>query len=161
ASETNPFFHQLIITFCGCVFILEWFYVFSNRKRAYYPQNWKGCVPDMTNMQKCGVIGVGFVGATCAYTLAVSGLFSEMVLVDMNHSKAESEAADINHGVSFAKPCYVRAGDYADLSECGLIIIAAGANQKPGETRTQLLGRNRVILSSIIGQVMQVDRDAV
>ena len=115
----------------------------------------------MTNMQKCGVIGVGFVGATCAYTLAVSGLFYEMVLVDMNHSKAESEAADINHGVSFAKPCYVRAGSYADLSECGLIIIAAGANQKPGETRTQLLGRNRVILSSIIGQVMQVDRDAV
>lgn len=115
----------------------------------------------MTNMQKCGVIGVGFVGATCAYTLAVSGLFSEMVLVDMNRKKAESEAADINHGVSFAKPCYVRAGDYADLRECGLIIIAAGANQKPGETRTELLGRNRVILSSIIGQVMQVDRDAV
>ena len=115
----------------------------------------------MTNMQKCGVIGVGFVGATCAYTLAVSGLFSEMVLVDMNRKKAESEAADINHGVSFAKPCYVRAGSYADLSECGLIIIAAGANQKPGETRTELLGRNRVILSSIIGQVMQVDRDAV
>lgn len=115
----------------------------------------------MTNMQKCGVIGVGFVGATCAYTLAVSGLFSEMVLVDMNRKKAESEAADINHGVSFAKPCYVRAGDYADLSGCGLIIIAAGANQKPGETRTELLGRNRVILSSIIGQVMQVDRDAV
>lgn len=115
----------------------------------------------MTNMQKCGVIGVGFVGATCAYTLAVSGLFSEMVLVDMNRKKAESEAADINHGVSFAKPCYVRAGSYADLRECGLIIIAAGANQKPGETRTELLGRNRVILSSIIGQVMQVDRDAV
>ena len=63
----------------------------------------------MGNMQKCGVIGVGFVGATCAYTLAVSGLFSEMVLVDMNAKKAESEAADINHGVAFAKPCLVRA----------------------------------------------------
>ena len=115
----------------------------------------------MTNMQKCGLVGVGFVGATCAYTLAVSGLFSEMVLVDMNRKKAESEAADINHGVSFAKPCHVHAGDYADLAGCGLIIIAAGANQKPGETRTELLGRNRVILSSIIEQIMQVDRDAV
>ncbi|HIY38661.1 MAG TPA: L-lactate dehydrogenase [Candidatus Agathobaculum merdigallinarum] len=115
----------------------------------------------MTNMQKCGMIGVGFVGATCAYTLAVSGLFSEMILVDMNRKKAESEAADINHGVSFAKPCYVRAGDYADLAGCGLIIIAAGANQKPGETRIELLGRNRVILSSIIEQIMQVNRDAV
>nr|WP_297176429.1 L-lactate dehydrogenase [uncultured Agathobaculum sp.] len=115
----------------------------------------------MTSMQKCGVIGVGFVGATCAYTLAVSGLFSEVVLVDMNRKKAEGEAADINHGVSFAKPCAVRAGDYQDLTECGLIIIAAGANQKPGETRIELLSRNRVILSSILAQLTAVNRDAV
>ena len=54
----------------------------------------------MTNIQKCGVIGVGFVGATCAYTLAVSGLFSDLVLVDMNRDKAIGEAADINHGAS-------------------------------------------------------------
>lgn len=115
----------------------------------------------MTNMQKCGVIGIGFVGATCAYTLAVSGLFSEVVLVDMNHKKAEGEAADINHGVSFAKPCFVRAGAYADLAECGLIIIAAGANQKPGETRIELLSRNRIILSSIMEQLTAVNKDAV
>lgn len=115
----------------------------------------------MTNMRKCGVIGVGFVGATCAYTLAVSGLFSEVVLVDMNHKKAEGEAADINHGVSFAKPCFVRAGEYANLAECGLIIIAAGANQKPGETRVELLHRNRVILSSIMEQLTAVNKDAV
>lgn len=115
----------------------------------------------MTSMQKCGVIGVGFVGATCAYTLAVSGLFSEVVLVDMNRKKAEGEAADINHGVSFAKPCFVRSGDYADLSHCGLIIIAAGANQKPGETRVELLSRNRVILSSILEQLTAVNREAV
>lgn len=115
----------------------------------------------MTNMRKCGVIGVGFVGATCAYTLAVSGLFSEVVLVDMNRKKAEGEAADINHGVSFAKPCFVRAGEYADLAECGLIIIAAGANQKPGETRVELLHRNRVILSSIMEQLTAVNQNAV
>ena len=115
----------------------------------------------MSNMQKCGVIGVGFVGATCAYTLAVSGLFSEVVLVDMNHKKAEGEAADINHGVSFAKPCFVRAGAYADLAKCGLIIIAAGANQKPGETRIELLHRNRVILSSIMEQLTAVNKNAV
>lgn len=115
----------------------------------------------MTSMQKCGVIGVGFVGATCAYTLAVSGLFSEVVLVDMNRKKAEGEAADINHGVSFAKPCFVRAGDYGDLAACGLVIIAAGANQKPGETRIELLHRNRVILASIMEQLTAVNRDAV
>ena len=112
-------------------------------------------------MQKCGVVGVGFVGACCAYTLAVSGLFSEIVLVDVNRQKAESEAADINHGVSFAKPCHVGAGDYSDLSGCGLVILAAGANQRPGETRVALLGRNRTILSAVVGQVVQAARDAV
>lgn len=115
----------------------------------------------MTSIQKCAIIGVGFVGATCAFTLATSGLFSEITLLDMNRKKAEGEAADINHGIAFAKPCFVRAGDYADLSECGLIIIAAGANQKPGETRLELLGRNRVILSSIIHEIMSVNQNAI
>ena len=101
----------------------------------------------LTSIQNCGVIGVGFVGATSAFTLSTSGLFSEVVLGDMNRKKAEGEAADINHGISFAKPCFVRAGDYGDLAECGLVVIAAGANQKPGETRIELLGRNRVIMS--------------
>lgn len=93
----------------------------------------------MTNLRKCAVIGVGFVGATSAFTLATSGLFSELVLVDVNRKKAEGEAADISHGISFAQPCLVRAGDYEDLAEAGLIVIAAGANQKPGETRIELL----------------------
>ena len=115
----------------------------------------------MTSIQKCGVIGVGFVGATSAFTLATSGLFSEVVLVDMNRKKAKGEAADINHGISFAKPCFVRAGDYGDLAECGLVVIAAGANQKPGETRIELLGRNRVIMSSIIEHLMAVNQSAV
>ena len=115
----------------------------------------------MTNIQKCGVIGVGFVGATCAYTLAVSGLFSDLVLVDMNRDKAIGEAADINHGVAFSKPCRVMAGEYADLAECGLIIVAAGANQKPGESRLELLGRNKGILSSVIAQLTAVNREAI
>lgn len=115
----------------------------------------------MTSMQKCGVVGVGFVGATSAFTLATSGLFSEIVLVDMNQKKAEGEAADINHGVAFVQPCKVRAGSYHDLAECGLIIIAAGANQKPGETRVELLDRNRKIMSSIIQQIVAVNKYAI
>lgn len=115
----------------------------------------------MSSMQKCGVIGVGFVGATSAFTLATSGLFSEITLVDMNQKKAEGEAADINHGISFARPCHVRAGSYADLSDCGLIVIAAGANQKPGETRVELLGRNQAIMSSIINEIMNVNQGAI
>ncbi|MDY3618540.1 L-lactate dehydrogenase [Agathobaculum sp.] len=115
----------------------------------------------MVSIQKCGVIGVGFVGATSAFTLATSGLFSEITLVDMNQKKAEGEAADINHGISFVRPCRVHAGSYADLAECGLIVIAAGANQKPGETRVELLGRNQAIMQSIIGEIMAVNRHAI
>lgn len=115
----------------------------------------------MVCKQKCGIIGVGFVGATCAFTLATSGLFSEIVLIDQNEKKARGEAADINHGVSFAQPCMVRAGTYSDLVGAGLIVIAAGAGQKPGETRVELLGRNRVILSSIIEQIMASEPNAI
>ena len=115
----------------------------------------------MVNIQKCAVIGVGFVGATSAFTLANSGLFSELVLIDYNRKRAEGEAADINHGISFARPCLVRAGDYDDLHDCGLIIIAAGANQKPGETRIALLGRNRDILQSIVGKICEVNQECI
>lgn len=115
----------------------------------------------MVNMQKCAVIGVGFVGATSAFTLANSGLFSEIVLIDTNMKKAEGEAADINHGISFARPCRVRAGEYKDLAKCGLIVIAAGANQKPGETRIELLARNKIIMKSVIENIMAVNRYAI
>ena len=113
------------------------------------------------NLQKCAVIGTGFVGATAAYTLATSGLFSELILLDVNRAKAEGEAADISHGVSFAQPCAVHAGDYQDLKDCGLVILAAGANQKPGETRIDLLHRNEVILKSILDAVLAVAPDCI
>lgn len=113
------------------------------------------------NLQKCAVIGTGFVGSTAAYTLATSGLFSELVLLDVNRAKAEGEAADISHGVSFAQPCVVHAGDYEDLKDCGLVILAAGANQKPGETRIDLLHRNEAILESILGSVLAVAPDCI
>ncbi len=115
----------------------------------------------MTNLRKCAVIGVGFVGATAAFTLATSGLFTEIILLDANRKKAEGEAADISHGIAFTQPCAVRAGEYTDLSECGLIVIAAGANQKPGETRIELLGRNRVILQSILDHLLPVNQEAI
>lgn len=115
----------------------------------------------MVNLRKCAVIGVGFVGATSAFTLATSSMFSEIVLIDANKKKAEGEAADINHGISFAQPCYVYAGDYADLHDCGLIVIAAGANQKPGETRIELLSRNLTILKSIIPQITAVNKECI
>lgn len=115
----------------------------------------------MVNLRKCAVIGVGFVGATSAFTLATSGLFSEIVLLDANTKKAEGEAADINHGISFAQPCNVHAGTYADVHDCGLIVIAAGANQKPGETRIDLLNRNLAIMQSIIPAITAVNKECI
>lgn len=115
----------------------------------------------MINYRKCAIIGVGFVGATTAFTLATSGLFSHIVLIDSNEKKAAGEAADINHSISFSQPCNVQAGSYADLHDCGLIIIAAGANQKPGETRIALLNRNLSIMRSIISSITAVNRQAI
>ena len=115
----------------------------------------------MADMRKCGIIGIGNVGAASAYTLAVSGLFSEVLLLDADMHRAEGEAADIAHGAALRRPCRVHAGGYGDFADCGLVILAAGTNQRPGETREALLGRNRAILQSILEQLTAVNRDAV
>ncbi len=113
------------------------------------------------NMQKLAVIGCGNVGATCAYTLMHGRMFSEMVLIDSNRKKAEGEAMDMNHALPFLSPMKIFAGDYSDLKNCGIIIIAAGANQLPGETRIDLLNKNKKILHSIISEIKNVTRDAI
>lgn len=105
------------------------------------------------NIQKVGMIGCGFVGATCAFSLVQSGLFSEMVLIDANHEKAIGEAMDLSHGTSYLAPMKIYAGDYSDLKDAGLIIITAGANQKPDETRLDLVKRNVAIFKDIIPKI--------
>ena len=81
------------------------------------------------NLQKCAVIGCGAVGATTAFTLLKSGLFSELVLLDIDQKKAEGEAMDIAHSVPFVRPVNVYAGGYPDLADAGMIVITAGAAQ--------------------------------
>ena len=115
----------------------------------------------MIDEQKCAVIGCGFVGASIAYSYAESGLFSEMVLLDVNHKKAEGEALDIGHGLPFLAPMKIYAGDYPDLADAGLIVIAAGANQKPGETRLELLSKNLQIFDSIVQNIVQYNKEAI
>lgn len=115
----------------------------------------------MLNIQKCAIIGCGFVGATTAFTLIEHGVFSELVLIDANNKKAEGEAMDLNHGIPFAKPVKVYAGNYDDLSDCSLIIIAAGANQKPGETRIDLVKKNTAILKSIIPEITKRNKECI
>ncbi len=89
--------------------------------------------------KKAAVIGCGFVGSTIAYTLMQKGLFSEMVLLDANKAKAEGEAMDISHGLPFTHAMDIYAGEYEDIADASVVIITAGANQKPGETRLDLV----------------------
>lgn len=107
----------------------------------------------MMNMQKVAVIGCGFVGATSAFSLIQTGLFSEMVLIDANHQKAEGEAMDLSHGSAYLTPMNIYAGDYDDIVDAGLIVITAGANQKPNETRLDLVKKNVSIFKSIIPEI--------
>ena len=107
----------------------------------------------MMNPRKVAVIGCGFVGAPIAFALMQKGLFSEMVLIDANHAKAEGEAMDLSHGLPYTASMDIYAGDYKDVADCGLIIITAGANQKPGETRLDLIEKNVGILKSIVPQI--------
>ncbi|MBO5154732.1 MAG: L-lactate dehydrogenase [Eubacterium sp.] len=107
------------------------------------------------NRQKVAIIGCGFVGAACAFALMQSGMFSEMVLIDVDKSRAEGEAMDISHGVPFAKPAKIYAGDYDDIRDASIIVITAGANQKPDETRLDLVHKNVKIFQSIIPQIRE------
>ena len=102
------------------------------------------------NLRKAAVIGCGFVGSASAFALMQSGLFSEMVLVDVDHERAEGEALDIGHGMPLARPMKIYAGDYDDASDSAVIIVTAGANQKPGETRLDLVKKNAAIFKSIM-----------
>lgn len=108
---------------------------------------------------KITVIGAGNVGSTIAYTLMMSGLVSEIVLIDVNKDKAEGDAMDMSHGVSFVTPVRVIAGDYSEIKDSDMVIITAGASQREGEKRTALLRRNADIFKSIIGRVMKYCTD--
>jgi len=115
----------------------------------------------LINMQKCAVIGCGNVGAATAYTLAINSIFSEIVLLDSNEMKAKGEAMDIVHGLPFAHPVKVYAGNYDDLKDCALIIIAAGSGQKEGESRLDLVEKNVSIFKQIIPKIISRNRECI
>ena len=106
---------------------------------------------------KVGIIGAGSVGAATAFALVMKGVARKVVLIDANQKKAEAEAADIAHAAPFAYANKIKAGTYDDLKGCEIVIVTAGANQKPGETRIDLLGRNVKIFESIIPQIAKAE----
>ncbi len=105
------------------------------------------------NLRKVAVVGCGFVGSASAFALMQSGLFSEMVLIDVDHERAEGEALDIGHGMPLAKPMQIYAGDYDDAADAAITVVTAGANQKPGETRLDLVKKNVTIFKSIMPEI--------
>lgn len=105
------------------------------------------------NLRKAAIVGCGFVGASSAFALMQSGLFSELALIDANSARAEGEALDISHGLPFAKPMEIHAGTYDDAADAAVIIITAGAAQKPGETRLELVKKNVAIMKSIMDEL--------
>ncbi|MGQ9533479.1 MAG: L-lactate dehydrogenase [Desulfotomaculales bacterium] len=110
---------------------------------------------------KVAVVGTGYVGAAVAYTLMLSGLVRELVLVDINRARAEGEAMDMAHGESFVRPVKVYAGDYEDCREAKIIVFAAGAAQRPGETRLDLVARNVEVLKDALPQLAAVSPEAI
>lgn len=113
------------------------------------------------NPRKAAVIGCGFVGSAIAFTLMQSRLFSEIVLLDADFDKADGEAKDIAHGVPFAGQMKVYAGSYEHLADAAVIILTAGANQKPDETRLDLVHKNIAILKSIVPQIVKYDFEGI
>ncbi len=107
------------------------------------------------NAKKAAVIGCGFVGSAIAFTLMQSRPFTEFVLLDANFDKADGEAKDIAHGIPFSGQMKIYAGTYDDVADAAIIIVTAGANQKPEETRLDLVNKNVAVYKSIIPEIAQ------
>ena len=105
----------------------------------------------MESQRKVVIVGAGAVGSTFAYTLMRSGLAREIVLIDLDQERAEGEAMDMNHGLFFAPPVSIRAGDYSECEGASVVVVTAGAKQKPGQTRLQLVQSNVRVCRTIMG----------
>lgn len=111
---------------------------------------------------KVVIIGTGFVGMSYAYALVNQGTVEEIVLIDIDKEKAVGEAMDLNHGLAFApRKMTIRAGDYSECKDAGLVVITAGVNQKDGETRIELLNRNAKIMKSVVKNIMASGFDGI
>jgi L-lactate dehydrogenase len=110
---------------------------------------------------KLGIVGAGMVGGAVANACALRGSADVIVLVDRDRDRAVAEALDVLHATPFAYACRVSGGDYADLAGAEAVVIAAGVASKPGETRLDLLDRNRAVFADVVPQVLDAVPDAV
>lgn len=110
---------------------------------------------------KIGIVGTGLVGSTIAYSILMRKAATLIVMIDVNKERSAAEAADISHAVPFTQPTAVSSGEYADLAGAGIVVIAAGVNQKPGESRLELLSRNAAIMKAIVPQILKYAPEAM
>ncbi len=110
---------------------------------------------------KVGIIGSGMVGATAAFAIMIRKAAGEIVLIDANEKRAIAEAEDIQHAVPFAQATTVYAGTYKDLKDAKIVVIAAGASQKPGESRLMLMERNASIFKDIISHIVKIAPETI
>ncbi|MBD0777870.1 L-lactate dehydrogenase [Maribacter sp. ANRC-HE7] len=107
---------------------------------------------------KVVIVGTGMVGMSYAYSLFNQGTVKELVLIDIDKERAEGEAMDLNHGLSYApRKMKIYAGEYSDCTDADIVVITAGVSQKEGETRIDLLNRNAAIMKIVVGQIMKND----
>jgi len=109
----------------------------------------------MINKSKISIIGAGMVGSTTAFALMLSGLSLDIALIDVDRKKAAGDALDMMHGSAFLPSSEIYAGDYADCGDSSIVIITAGARQKSGESRIDLLKRNNYIFRQIAGEILK------
>lgn len=112
-------------------------------------------------VSRVALVGAGFVGTTYAFAMLNQGISSEFVIIDINQNKAEGEAMDLSHGIPFAKNMRIWAGDYSDCKDADIVVITAGANQAPGETRLDLIGKNASISKKIVESIMSSGFDGI
>ncbi|MFH0925648.1 MAG: L-lactate dehydrogenase [bacterium] len=109
---------------------------------------------------KVAIVGTGYVGATFAYALAISGLARQIVLIDKNEDRAKGEAMDLNHSLPFISPVDIDTAGFEGCQDADIVVICAGSNQKPGETRIDLVKRNTEIFKGIIPQIVKYTQDS-
>jgi L-lactate dehydrogenase len=111
--------------------------------------------------RKIAIIGSGAVGTTFAYSLIISGLSSQIVLVDINKQRAEGEAMDLNHGVPFASPTRIWAGEYSDCEDADIVVIAVDKGQRIKQSRLELAAGNYELFKEIVPSITKYNNDCI
>jgi L-lactate dehydrogenase len=113
------------------------------------------------DLRKAAIVGAGQVGMACAYSMLIQNTVDELVITDINQEKLVGEVMDLVHGLSFVEPSMIRAGSIEDCMDVDIVIITAGAKQRPGESRLDLVQRNVEIFKSIVPEIVKRSPNAI